>query len=58
VRALIDRGRQASLEGKLKDALSAAEEAVALAPDDARALRLRDELQDRLDRARKTDDSP
>jgi tetratricopeptide (TPR) repeat protein len=48
VRALVDHAMKLSLQGNLPEALAAAEEAVVLAPADARALRLRDELGDRL----------
>lgn len=48
VRALVDHAMKLSLQGNLQEALAAAEEAVVLAPADARALRLRDELGDRL----------
>jgi tetratricopeptide (TPR) repeat protein len=48
VLALVDHAMKLSLQGNLPEALAAAEEAVVLAPADARALRLRDELGDRL----------
>jgi tetratricopeptide (TPR) repeat protein len=48
VRGLVDRAMKQSLDGNFDDALRLAEEAVLLAPDDARALRLRDDLADRL----------
>jgi len=47
VRPLVDRARKLALQGNLEQALALAEEAVAAAPDDARALRLRDELAER-----------
>jgi hypothetical protein len=48
VRALVDRAMKQSLDGNFEEALRLAEDAVLLAPDDARALRLRDDLADRL----------
>jgi hypothetical protein len=47
VRELLDRARQQAVRGKPLEALALAEEAVSLAPDDARALRVRDELRER-----------
>jgi tetratricopeptide (TPR) repeat protein len=56
VRPLVERARRASLEGRRDEALRFAEEAVRLAPDDARALRLRDELVARQVRSPRTPD--
>lgn len=44
VRPLLERARRLAAEGRESEALAAAEEALRLAPDDGRALRLRDEL--------------
>ena len=48
VRALLDRAQKLAVAGDVKQALAAAEEAVAAAPNDARALRLRDSLAEQL----------
>ena len=44
VRALLDRAQKLAVAGDVKQALAAAEEAVAAAPNDGRAVRLRDSL--------------
>jgi tetratricopeptide (TPR) repeat protein len=44
VRSLVDRARKLQVRSEFKEALALAEEAVKLAPDDAAALRLRDDL--------------
>jgi tetratricopeptide (TPR) repeat protein len=48
VRALLDRAQKLAVAGDIKQALAAAEEAVTAAPNDARALRLRDSLAEQL----------
>ncbi|MBI4012303.1 MAG: protein kinase, partial [Candidatus Rokubacteria bacterium] len=51
VRGLTDNARRLTAQGDLAGALGLAEEAVRLVPDDAAALRLRDDLQERLQQA-------
>ncbi len=53
VRDLIDRARKLQVKGEFEEGLALAEEAVRLTPDDGRALRLRDDLAEQLQEARK-----
>lgn len=53
VRELVDRARQLQFRGKHAEALALAEEAVGLAPDDGPTLRLRDDLAEQIQGARR-----
>jgi tetratricopeptide (TPR) repeat protein len=53
VRELVDRARQLQFRGKHAEALVLAEEAVGLAPDDGPTLRLRDDLAEQIQGARR-----
>jgi tetratricopeptide (TPR) repeat protein len=53
VRALLDRAQKLAVAGDVKQALAAADEAVAAAPNDARALRLRDSLAEQVQKKKR-----
>jgi tetratricopeptide (TPR) repeat protein len=53
VRGLADQARKLQVKGEFKEALRLAEEAVTLAPDDAGVLRLRDDLEEQVQKARR-----
>ena len=53
VRNLVDRARKLQVRGEFEEALTLAEEAVTLAPDDGSASRLRDDLADQLQDAKR-----
>jgi hypothetical protein len=53
VRDLLDRARKLQAKGEVAEGLALAEEAVKLTPDDGRALRLRDDLAEQLQEARR-----
>jgi hypothetical protein len=53
VRDLLDRARKLQVKGEVAEALALAEDAVKLTPDDGRALRLRDDLAEELEAARR-----
>jgi len=58
VRALVDQARKLHIRGELEQALALAEEAVRLTPDDAWALRLRDDLVEQLQKTRRRQGKP
>jgi len=58
VRALVDQARKLHIRGEIEQALALAEEAVRLTPDDAWALRLRDDLVEQLQKTRRRHGKP
>jgi tetratricopeptide (TPR) repeat protein len=58
VRGLVDQARKLHIRGDLEKALELAEEAVQLTPDDAWALRLRDDLMEQLQKTRRLQGKP
>ncbi|MGH7320231.1 MAG: protein kinase domain-containing protein [Candidatus Rokuibacteriota bacterium] len=53
VRRLLEQARRLAVSGDVEDALALASEAVTLAPDDTRAVRLRDDLEERVRQAQR-----